>query len=759
MARGGRDLGCWFFLPLATCIMLVVFTLSTIHCSSLLPLAYTSYEVMIPRRLAARGGKTKKDEISYIIKAAGRDYIVRLKPKKNFLAKNLPIFTYNSKGERVESHPYIPVECYYQGYVEGIVDSLAVLRTCFGLTGFLKIGARTYGIEPLRNSSAFQHLLYISEESEPIFPSYRMGVGRTTHQAEKLETRQLRSMYSDLQYEGVPKYIELYVVVDKNMFALEANNVTIVETTVLDVVNIVDATFYSLNTNIVLVGIEIWTEKNLISMSADITQVLQNFNNWRIVSKIHRPAYDTAFLFLHQTFGDIFGKSHKSSICKPGFSAGLQVYIKNEMIRFAKGFSHELAYHIGMEHDGPYCFCGKYINCIMYTYHAAVNLFSNCSILNFRDLSEAGHLNCLLNVPRIQPSNLDHCGNGILNNGEQCDCGGAEKCKRDPCCDPNCVFKAKAVCAVGKCCRRCRYLFKGEICRGKASECDLPEYCNGKSAECPKDLYMQDGTSCGKYASYCYKNKCQSHALLCSSIFGGQATAAPESCYLFLNTLGTQFGNCGSDSIRKKYLKCQPEDSMCGRVQCVGVGSAPVLKDMEVHKHKVREVMCWSTEHRGETHHTDIGAVPNGILCAPHKVCINRRCVPTTVFNSSCSPRNTCRARGVCNNLHKCHCNIGWAPPHCKYWGAGGSIDGGFPVVTQSTALAKRILGTVIPFSLVIIAAITAIGPKVVEFLASLKMWWRQNFRPGTFFLKCLARESTEHHKKDELPDKGNPAR
>ncbi|XP_063171516.1 disintegrin and metalloproteinase domain-containing protein 21-like [Candoia aspera] len=715
----GRDLGHWFFFLLVTCIVLVVFTLSTVHCSSLPPLAYTSYEVIIPRRLAAQMGETTKDEISYIIKAAGRDYIIRLKPKKNFLAKNLPIFTYNSKGECVESHPYIAVECYHQGYVEGIVDSLAVLRTCFGLSGFLKIGARTYGIEPLQNSSAFRHLLYLSEESEPTFSSHRMGVGRTNHQAEKLVTRQIRTTYNNLKDQDFPKYIELYIVVDKNLFAQEANNVSSVETIVLDVVNIVDATFSSLNTHVVLVGLEIWTEKNLITISADIRQVLRNFNKWRIVNK--RSTYDTAFLFLRQSFSKISGTSYKSAICRPALSAGLQVYLKNEVIRFVMGFSHELGNHIGMEPDGSNCFCSKSVFCIMRGHYATVNLFSNCSILNLKRLYARGLLGCLLNVPRIR-SNLDYCGNGVLNAGEQCDCGGKGRCEDDSCCTPKCVLKEKATCAVGECCQSCQYLPKGTICRDKASDCDLPEYCDGRSARCPKDLYAQDGTPCDEH-SYCYRKRCWDHNFLCKRIFSREAVAAPETCYA-LNALGNKYGNCGTDSTGKRFLKCQPKDSMCGRVQCTDVGPASVLK-LEVHRHDVQKTPCWSIAASGNIHHEDIGAVPNGIMCAPRKICINHSCVPITALNLSCNSRSMCQNKGVCNNLHKCHCNDGWAPPDCKKWGAGGSIDGGFPEISNSTKLVKRILVTVIPFSFVAVAAAIEIIPKVGEFLASVTRWWR----------------------------------
>ncbi|XP_070806476.1 disintegrin and metalloproteinase domain-containing protein 21-like [Pituophis catenifer annectens] len=724
MTSVGRYLGCWFFLPLATSIAWVVFTLSTIHCSSLPPPAYSSSEVIIPRRLAAQGGKTKKDEISYIIKAAGRDYIIRLNPPKHLLAKDLPVFTYNSKGERVESHPYIPVECYRQGYVEGIVDSLAVLRTCLGLTGLLKIGARTYGIEPLQNSSAFEHLLYLSEESLPSFSSYREGVGRTKHQAKDLRIRQTRTMYDYLQYEDFPKYIELYIVIDKKLFAQEGNNVSRVQTVVLDVVNIADATFESLKTSIVLVGLEIWTENNLINISTDFTEVLQNFNMWRITNMTNRTEYDTAFLFFKQDLKDVFGQSYHSAICKSNFSAGLQVYLQNQLTRFARGFSHELASHIGMNHDDSYCVCGKHTSCLMHTYHASVNLFSNCSILNFIELSEQGFLGCLLNVPRI-PSKFMHCGDGVLDIDEQCDCGKSNTCMDDPCCTPNCHLKKHAHCGAGKCCRKCTFVPKGEICRAKASECDLPEYCNGKSPHCPKDLYLQDGTPCSKYSSYCYKKRCWNHDFLCRRIFKGESRSGHERCYLALNILGTPYGNCGFDHSRKEYLKCHPLHSMCGKVQCVDVNSVPELKDMVIHMKEVQGTTCWSASHPAEIHHHDIGIVPNGIVCDPYKVCINRECVSKAVLNSSCDPRKTCRGRGVCNNLHKCHCNSGWAPPNCKFWGAGGSVDGGFPTIAWGDSLAKYILGTIIPFCMLIVAAVLLIFPKVWELMGSFMRWWK----------------------------------
>ena len=83
--------------------------------------------------------------------------------------------------------------------------------------------------------------------------------------------------------------------------------------------------------------------------------------------------------------------------------------------------------------------------------------FSTCSMQQFNQWMGEGQVLCLLNKPN-QIADFGSCGNGIVDEGEACDCGSAEECERnDPCCDPvTCRLKREAECATGPCCDKCK---------------------------------------------------------------------------------------------------------------------------------------------------------------------------------------------------------------------------------------------------------------------------------------------------------------
>jgi hypothetical protein len=92
------------------------------------------------------------------------------------------------------------------------------------------------------------------------------------------------------------------------------------------------------------------------------------------------------------------------------------------------------------------------------------------------------------------------CGNGLKEDGEECDCGNAAECASDKCCDgATCKLKAGAKCSDKNdgCCDNCQIRSKDTTCRPPTSKCDIPEKCDGQSSACPPDVFVKDGTDCG----------------------------------------------------------------------------------------------------------------------------------------------------------------------------------------------------------------------------------------------------------------------
>uniref|UniRef100_A0A670IT54 Uncharacterized protein n=1 Tax=Podarcis muralis TaxID=64176 RepID=A0A670IT54_PODMU len=481
-----RDHGLhkWLVLQLTNPVILLGFLLPT---SSFPAPEYTWYEVITPRQLVLLGGKAKKDDLSYILNVSGKGYVIQLKPRKDdFPVKNLPLFTYSSQGRRIESHPYIPVECYHKGHVDGVAQGSA---TCSGLTGFLCIRDRNYGIEPFHDSSAFQHLLYLINEPKPCMCGMRAPVAK--RQAEELRAE--RGTRRDPRH---PKYIELYIVVDEKLFQFEGANETRMAYLILDIVNLMGVHFRVLHTSIVLIGLEIWNTGNPLEVTKDVRLLLNNFNSWRVNVLAKRMKHDTALLLTHQEFEHTLGKSYGNAICRPSYSAGVL----------------------------------RYKTCVMHSYQAETNKFSNCSIHTFAELVLAGNLDCLANRPQKIPP-IKHCGNGVLDKGEECDCGGTQRCRQNLCCNADCTLKPRAQCSSGPCCKNCHFRPSGDLCRIQINECDLPEYCSGKSEWCPNDVYMQDGTPCSKHDSHCYAKQCWTHNYLRETNFwDGDPSRSPGSC-------------------------------------------------------------------------------------------------------------------------------------------------------------------------------------------------------------------------------------
>ncbi|TIA96912.1 hypothetical protein E3P94_03037 [Wallemia ichthyophaga] len=130
--------------------------------------------------------------------------------------------------------------------------------------------------------------------------------------------------------------------------------------------------------------------------------------------------------------------------------------------------------------------------------------FSDCSIGNICSALGSGQTStsCLLDPSSAdrEIKSLKQCGNGILEDDEECDGGGETNC-----CTDQCKFKNGAVCdfSTDGCCNdNCQFASSSQVCRPSIDDkCDMEEKCTGDSGKCPDDKYKENGKDCGDAAS------------------------------------------------------------------------------------------------------------------------------------------------------------------------------------------------------------------------------------------------------------------
>ncbi|NWH78344.1 ADA28 protein, partial [Piaya cayana] len=264
--------------------------------------------------------------------------------------------------------------------------------------------------------------------------------------------------------------------------------------------------------------------------------------------------------------------------------------------------------------------------------------FSSCSLQSFEKYMLSDMPKCLTNIPEVSsivaPSS---CGNGFVEEGEECDCG-----------TPESIMLSLALLFP------LQFKESGAVCRAVKHDCDLAEMCTGFSANCPADRFRVNGYPCNYGEGYCYMGSCPTRENQCKAAFGPHATVSADSCYR-MNERGVYYGYCRKE--KGSHVPCKKKDIMCGKLFCTGG------KEMPEDGSLVSFESCKASFPRnGEA---DPGMILDGTKCGDGMVCIKGQCVyAEDVFRSTnCSAK--CPGHAVCDHELQCQCEEGWAPPTC----------------------------------------------------------------------------------------------
>ncbi|XP_077122546.1 disintegrin and metalloproteinase domain-containing protein 19 isoform X2 [Ranitomeya variabilis] len=591
----------------------------------------------------------------------GREMILTLQKNEQLLHPNYREIHYSSSDIPIVHEPNMMDHCYYHGTVRGQKDSSVAVSTCSGIRGLVTLSnGISYVLEPLPGDKE-RHLLYRAEHLE--VREGKCGYINSTGPHFSNSTYHHHPHHYRVRREDAEgdRCVELYLVADYAEFQKHDLDLERTQRKMLEVANYMDKFYRALKIRIALVGLEVWTTGDKCNVSENPYVTLRAFLSWRRKILLQTP-HDNAQLITGRTFhGTTIGLAPLQAMCSSYQSGGVNMDHSDNAIGVAATMAHEMGHNFGMSHDAAGCCTAKPEDggCIMAaaTGHPFPKVFNACNRRELERFLRSGGGMCLSNTPDTKTLyGGARCGNGFLEEGEQCDCGDLEQCD-NPCCNATtCTLLPGADCAHGTCCHQCRLRTPGFPCRKTSRACDLPEFCTGHSPVCPANSFQLDGTSCQNGEAFCYNGRCLTHQQQCRQLWGNGAGIAPDICFERINAAGDQYGNCGRD-MNGEYRKCEAKHAKCGKIQCLSSAYKPIEHSAVAIDTTItvqgRRILCRGTHVYRVTEEEDM--MDPGLVLSGTKCGVNQ----------------------ICNNNQNCHCFPGWKPPYCNQTGNGGSLDSG----------------------------------------------------------------------------------
>ena len=365
------------------------------------------------------------------------------------------------------------------------------------------------------------------------------------------------------------KILYVSVVADCGYFEKLAGDIRAIQSNIISDFNLVSAIYEkAFNVELGLLAIHVMEECNQelwnrpCAQAASMDERLSAFSKWRagqskdaglfhlvtgcLTNEVVGIAWLNQVCNVKAVQGQRGGQEADDNDIVSGTS--ISALIRNQFAVIA----HEIGHNFGAVHDctadvcvkcdpgrpcAKCCECGEKCDCggrfVMSPESGGMNVsgFSECSR---RDICRKMPVlaSCLKEPGTFKQIGKGVCGDGIRDEGEECDCGGEEGCRGNKCCSADCKLKPGAECdpQTDKCCRDCKLIPAAERkrCSLKSSFCTEPAVCDGKSRDCPRPKQLPDGHKCPDGKTSCASGMCTSRDEQCKAI--GQRLGLMRAC-------------------------------------------------------------------------------------------------------------------------------------------------------------------------------------------------------------------------------------
>uniref|UniRef100_A0A3Q4HEL0 ADAM metallopeptidase domain 28 n=1 Tax=Neolamprologus brichardi TaxID=32507 RepID=A0A3Q4HEL0_NEOBR len=213
------------------------------------------------------------------------------------------------------------INLHYEKLIFMVQDNAKmVLTSMIWFRGYFRTSAQRYLIEPLSSDDEGDHA--VTAFNEKNFTPAVCGVTNTSWSDDyEPPTSRSRSRSGVTQLQR--KYIELVLVADNRAYVKMNMDQKKMRQRIFEIVNFLNMVYKSVRTFIALVGLEIWTNGDLISVTPPAGESLDAFMKWRNSELVTRIKHDNAHLISGINFeGTTVGLAFIGTLCS-GHSVGV----------------------------------------------------------------------------------------------------------------------------------------------------------------------------------------------------------------------------------------------------------------------------------------------------------------------------------------------------------------------------------------------------------------------------------------------------